>query len=108
MCLIFYILIPITASVAFSFMGTVLNVAKPKFDFVNEMQIVKQSFPVFISMMVGMLGAIALVALAFVFIFIGQPMLFLVIAEIALLGLAILFYALAVTSSARKLSLIQA
>ncbi len=106
-CFIFYILTPVTASIAFSFMGTALNIAKPKLDFVNEMQVVKQSFPVFVSMMVGMLGAVALVMLAFVFIVIGHPILFLIITQVLLIGLAILFYLLATTVGARKLSQIQ-
>ncbi len=107
-CAVFYILTPITASIAFSFMGTVLNVAKPKFDYINETQAVKQSFPVFISTMVGMLSGIALIILAVASIIFGMPILFLIAAQLLMTALAIVFYFLAVTVCVRKLSSIQA
>ncbi|MBQ8289296.1 MAG: hypothetical protein IJY01_00280 [Clostridia bacterium] len=104
---VFYIITPITASVAFSFMGIVLNVMKPKLDFTNEAQVVKQSFPVFICTMGGMLFGMALIALSFFFVITGMPMLFLIILEVLMAALAFTFYFLAVTVSARKLDRMQ-
>ena len=104
---VFYILIPITASVAFSFMGIVLNVMKPKLDFTNEAQVVKQSLPVFVFTFGGMLLGMALVALSFFFVTIGMPILFLIILEVLMAALAFTFYFLGVTVSARKLDRMQ-
>lgn len=60
----FYLLIPALANVFFAFAGILLNVAFPKFEFTNEMQVVKQSMATFLSMMLGFLVGGAFFVLA--------------------------------------------
>ena len=50
----FYVLTPLLANVMLALFGLVLNVAFPKFEYVNEAQPVKSSAPVFFTMLFGM------------------------------------------------------
>lgn len=51
----FILLVPVAATFVFAMLGLILNIAMPRFDFVNVAQIVKQSMPVFIVTLGGML-----------------------------------------------------
>ncbi len=51
----FYVLIPPAMNVFSAFVGILLNVAFPKFEFSNEVQVIKQSFAVFLAMIAFML-----------------------------------------------------
>lgn len=51
-------IIPLAYSVFISVMGLLLNLLFPKFDFDNEMKIIKQSMPVFLTMIIGIIMVI--------------------------------------------------
>ena len=73
---ILLILVPQAASVTTAFLGILLNCAFPKFDFENEVQVVKQSAAMFIAMLAATLYGLINVALAVVFsIFVGGAIL---------------------------------
>ena len=50
---IFLYILPLAYSVFTAIMGLILNLMFPKFDFDNEIRVIKQSLPVFLSMMIG-------------------------------------------------------
>ena len=60
------ILIPLIANLVSAVLGLVLNIAMPKFEFANDAQVVKQSMPVFICTMLGMLLMFGSVAISLV------------------------------------------
>ncbi len=62
----FIILAPIAASIIFAMLGLILNIAMPKFNFENAAQVVKQSMPVFILTLGGMVIAFLFAVLAFI------------------------------------------
>ena len=57
----FYIVTPLLFCFISAALGLILNVLMPKFDFENEMQVIKQSIPVTIMVLSGMFGSIILV-----------------------------------------------
>lgn len=57
---LFYILTPTAVSVLCAFAGILLNVAFPKFEFSNEIQVIKQSLPVFLAIIGYMLLSLAI------------------------------------------------
>ncbi len=56
----FIIVIPLLAALLFAITGLILNIAMPKFDFVNEAQVIKQSGASGITMLVNILIALVL------------------------------------------------
>ncbi len=60
----FFILTPTVTNILFALLGIALNVAFPKFEFDNEAQPVKQSLPVFLSMITGMLWGFIIIAIS--------------------------------------------
>ena len=64
---LFMILVPQAAGVVSAFLGIVLNGALPKFNYENEVQVVKQSAAMFIAMLAATLYGIINIALAIVF-----------------------------------------
>lgn len=52
---LFMLLLPVVANLVFAMLGLILNIAMPKFEFANVAQVVKQSMPVFIITLGGML-----------------------------------------------------
>ena len=58
--------VPLIANLVSAVLGLVLNIAMPKFEFANEAQVVKQSLPVFICTLLGMLLMFGSVAIALV------------------------------------------
>ncbi len=67
----FMILTPLAANVAFAMLGLIFNIISPKFDFDNEAQPIKQSLPVFLSMMSQFLISLAALALGFILTVVG-------------------------------------
>ncbi len=57
----FFILVPLLANAASSFFGLIMNVAFPKFSYDNEAEVIKQSAPVFLTMMTQSIFNIAFV-----------------------------------------------
>ncbi len=64
-----YILTPMAANIAFALFGTVINTAIPKFNFENEVQVIKQSLSTFIVLMAQFLISIIML---FVSLFAGM------------------------------------
>lgn len=88
--LLLYVTVPMAAAVAFNFIGLVFNCLFPKFTYLNEAEVVKQSLPVFLTMMVNLLlslGAFAVLAIGAI---IGGG-------EIALLAILFLFIVISVS-----------
>lgn len=56
-------IVPLTYSIFISIMGLILNLIFPKFDFANEMNVIKQSLPVFLTTLIGMIMVIAVFTL---------------------------------------------
>lgn len=63
---IFFILTPIAANIFSAFLGLVINVAFPKFEYDNEAQPIKQSLSVFLVMIIQMLLGVAIAIITFV------------------------------------------
>ena len=75
------IIVPVTAAVSNSLLGTLLNAAFPRFKFDNETQVIKQSLSVMLTLGASMLvGALC----------IGSAYLFAVKLEVPLLGMALM------------------
>lgn len=61
----FMILVPVLSSFMFAMLGLALNIAMPKFEFASTAQVVKQSMPVFIITLGGMVFTVLAVVLCF-------------------------------------------
>ncbi len=61
----FFILTPAAATVFSAFLGLVINVAFPKFEYDNEAQPIKQSLSVFLVMIIQMLVGVAVFVISF-------------------------------------------
>ena len=59
---LFFILTPIATNILFAILGTVLNVAFPKFEFINEAQPIKQSLAIFLAMLITLVWSLILMA----------------------------------------------
>lgn len=68
---IFLLLTPVVASVFSAFLGLSFNVLSPRFDFDNEAQPIKQSLPVFLTMLSEMLIAAAISFLVVIMTLVG-------------------------------------
>ncbi len=66
-----FILIPAAGGVLFSLMGIIVNVFVPKFEFVNEAQVVKQSAAAFLSMLANVVAALLIGAVTLFSISLG-------------------------------------
>ena len=98
----FYILTPVISNIAFAFFGMVMNTAFPKFEYENEAQPVKQSLPVFITSMVGMLFGFGLMSVSFVLALMGMSLLICILTLLFAVALAAVFGLLLAFSSTRK------
>ena len=101
---IFFLLTPLAANVFSAFMGLVINVQFPKFDYENEAQPIKQSLPVFLVLMIQSLLGILIVIGNFALSTIGFSMLAAILTFVFFLTLAILFAFILFGPSARKYS----
>ena len=59
------------ASIGFSFLGTIINVLFPKFEFENEVQPIKQSLSVFLTMVINMVVSLAVIFVSIILAFIS-------------------------------------
>ncbi len=98
----FFILTPTAANVAFAFFGMVLNTAFPKFDYENEAQPVKQSLPVFVSMMAGTLFGLLILIANLILSTLGLSLLVSALTLLLMLTLAALFGVILNFRSVRK------
>ncbi len=70
---IFFILTPLLANLFSALLGTVINAAFPKLEFENEIQPIKQSFSVFLVLMIQMIGYSAVLFADLILVFILHP-----------------------------------
>lgn len=89
---LFFILIPMVFGVFSSLVGVIFNVLFPKFDFVNEVQVIKQSTAVFLTLMINMLMSVIVVAGAFVSMSVKYPSLILLAIFALISAVCILLY----------------
>ena len=75
--ILFFVLIPAAYGVFSSLFGITVNVLLPKFDFVNDVQVIKQSTACFICLLVNMLTAVGITALSVVSMSVKYPSLIL-------------------------------
>ena len=99
---IFFILTPVFANILFAFLGIVMNVAFPKFNFENEVQPIKQSMSVFLTMMSQLVFSLLLIGLNTVVAILGFPIIAAFLTLGILVGLALLFYFILMGPCVRK------
>ena len=83
---------PQLANLFFSFFGTVINTAFPKFDFQNEAEVIKQSLSTFVVMMSNMLISILITGAAFVLGMLMHPLLVLFLVLLFFFTLSVIMY----------------
>ena len=105
---VFYILTPFAANVMFAFLGLLLNVAFPKFSFINEAQVVKQSLAVFLTMMIGMLYSVGVFIAGMIFGLLGFGVFCSAVVLAVTLILILCFYLILTGPAARRLSRLSA
>jgi ABC-2 type transport system permease protein len=97
-----FILTPISANVFSAFLGLVINVAFPKFEYDNEAQPIKQSVAVFLVMIIQLLIGLAVLGLTFVLSIFGFGFLSALFVLLLFCGLSAAFCAILLGPSARK------
>ena len=96
------ILLPISATLTFALLGVTLNLAFPRFDWINPIQPVKQGASVMISMFGGM-GLIAVLAVVYILLSSVLPLgVYLLICTIALAAASALLYAYLIKGGVRR------
>lgn len=83
---------PVLANVFFAFLGIIFNTLFPRFDYVSEAHVIKQSLSTLLTMLVQIVLSIALVPLAILFMDIGMPF------DILSLTVILIYFVLAVAS----------
>ncbi len=101
---IFYVLTPLFANVFSAMFGLVINVAFPKFDFENDLHVIKQSLSVFIVMFGQMIFAFGLTAVCFLLLRVLSPLLVTALYTILFATLSALMYAVLVGPVKKKYS----
>ncbi len=99
---IFFILTPIIANILFAFLGLVMNVAFPKLEFENEVQPIKQSMSVFLTMMSQLVLSLLFIMLNAIVAIFGFPILAAFLTLGILVGLSLLFYFILVGPCVKK------
>jgi ABC-2 type transport system permease protein len=103
----FVILTPVIANASFAFLGSVINVLFPKFDYVNEAQVIKQSLSSFLLLLAQSLISLGVIAIAVVFVIIKLSYLAHVIILSVSVMLCVLFAALLLGPLSKKYSKIE-
>ena len=98
----FYILTPIAANILFALLGIIMNVAFPKFDYENEVQPIKQSMAVFLTMMTQFVVSIMVITLNSLLAFIGLGIVAALLTFGIFVGFDVLFYFVLVGPCVRK------
>ena len=98
----FFILTPIVAGILFALLGLVMNVAFPKLVFENEVQPIKQSLAVFLTMMSQLVLSLILFGLNAVVGILGFPIIAAFLTLGILVGLTLLFYFILVGPCVKK------
>lgn len=104
---IFFILTPAVANILFALLGLVMNVAFPKLEFENEVQPIKQSMAVFLTMMSQLVLSLVLIGLNAIVAILGFPIIAAFLTLGILIGLTLLFYFLLVGPCVRKYASIE-
>ena len=102
-----YVLLPVAAAVMTALIGILLNVAFPKFDYVNEAQVVKQSLPTFLAMLIPMLLMIVFIGAVFFASLAGFALVVLWLALAVFVAVSFLLYSILAGPAARRLDRIE-
>lgn len=103
----FFILTPIAATVFSAFLGLVINVAFPKFEYDNEAQPIKQSLAVFLVMIIQMLIGFSVFGLTLALSIFSFGFLASILVLLIFTGLSVAFCAVLLGPSARKYTKIE-
>ncbi len=98
----FFILTPIAATVFSAFLGLIINVAFPKFEYDNEAQPIKQSLAVFLVMIIQMLIGLVVFGLTVLLSIFAFGFLAAVLVLLFFIGLSAALCAILLGPSARK------
>lgn len=104
---IFFILTPVLANVLFALLGLVMNVAFPKLEFENEVQPIKQSLAVFLTMMSQLVFSLIIIGLNAVVGILGFPIIAAFLTLGIIIGLTLLFYFILTGPCVRKYASIE-
>lgn len=100
---VFMLLLPIVANLVFAMLGLILNIAMPKFEFANVAQVVKQSMPVFIITLGGMLFLLLIGGAAIGLSLLLGPALAAIILSALFIALLLIMYLILTGPSKRRL-----
>ena len=75
--ILFFVFIPMSFGVLSSLAGVIINVLLPKFDFINDVQVIKQSAACFVTIIINVIVCIGVMLLAFVSMSVKYPSLIL-------------------------------
>lgn len=100
--ILFFVFIPMSFGVLSSLAGVIINVLLPKFDFINDVQVIKQSAACFVTIIINVIVCIGVMLLAFVSMSVKYPSLILlaIFAAISLIC-AVLYFVICGPASRR-------
>lgn len=101
---IFLVLIPMAFGVFSSLAGVIINVLLPKFDFINEVQVIKQSSACFVALMINMLASIAVMIISLLSMSVQYPSLILLLVFALISAFCIVLYFIIKGPIARRYS----
>ena len=101
---LFFILIPMSFGILTSFIGIITNVLLPKLEFVNEVQVIKQSAATFVSMMVNMLLGVLVMVVTLLSVGIAFPLLLMLLILFIISGLSVALYFVTIGPIAKRFS----
>ena len=101
---IFYIITPFFANVFSAIFGLIINLIFPKFDFENEVQVIKQSLSIFIVMFGQMIFAVLAVAGCFALLRVCSPVLVTALCTLLYAALSIAMYFILIGPIKKKYS----
>lgn len=101
---LFFILIPAAYGILSAFIGIIINVLRPKLDFVNEVQVIKQSSATFFTMIINMLLSVVIMIISFVSMEIAFTALLLLSILLVLIVLSVALYFVMIGPIAKKFS----
>ncbi len=99
-----YVFVPAIGGIMFAFAGIIINVLIPKFEFVNEAQVVKQSAATLVSMLVNFLLSSIVMAAATITLAVGFGLLISYMTLLVLMLLTLAMYLLISGPIAKKYS----
>ena len=99
---IFYILTPIAVNILMAFVGILINVLLPKFNFTSEIEVIKQAMAVFITMLADTVLSLAILGVSFVGVFTDNALLTSILTLAVILALNLVCYYLIIGPAAKR------